>query len=254
MRDDALEYDLSTLVLADERWFEYCWAPRQTPASSPASTSARTVPRRCGAWPHRPDRDRRLHAKMEPESFDVISSTPYCGDRQGLCPTAGPARDGCSCWPLIWRSRDRRHDLAHPANPRLPRCGSASMGTGARNNWCAVTPESGRDTFCRDSSGSVAPGSSRGRHLLHRLSGCRPAVRRRARWADGPRGPRVPLHRRYPRSTEFFGPISYYGVDDVFARHVGTWWIGPSSARARAGEKHTFDWEFFPGTTTRPTE
>ena len=57
-----------------------------------------------------------------------------------------------------------------------------------------------------------------------------------------------------PAKTEFFGPISYYGVDDVFAR-LSSIIIDRAIDREEApGRLVTFDWEFFPGTTTRNDE
>ncbi|MDN6328749.1 MAG: substrate-binding domain-containing protein, partial [Brachybacterium sp.] len=57
-----------------------------------------------------------------------------------------------------------------------------------------------------------------------------------------------------PASTEFFGPISYYGVDDVFARLSAIIVDRAVDREGRPGSLHTFDWEFFPGTTTRETD
>src|SRR5699024_8673106 len=78
VRRDALPYELSTLVLADERWLEYL-----SGASADAAfiTSVDFVE-------DGPERVRRLNAatqtgivaftaQMEPDGFDVISSTPY---------------------------------------------------------------------------------------------------------------------------------------------------------------------------------
>ncbi|MDN6304019.1 MAG: LacI family transcriptional regulator, partial [Brachybacterium sp.] len=57
-----------------------------------------------------------------------------------------------------------------------------------------------------------------------------------------------------PASTEFFGPISYYGVDDVFARLSAIIVDRAVDREGRPGSLHTFDWEFFPGPTTRETD
>ena len=54
--------------------------------------------------------------------------------------------------------------------------------------------------------------------------------------------------------AELLGPISYYGVDDVFARLSRIIVDRAVDRQDRPGGLHTFDWDFFPGTTTRDTE
>jgi LacI family transcriptional regulator len=54
-----------------------------------------------------------------------------------------------------------------------------------------------------------------------------------------------------PTTSEFYGPISYYGVEDVFSRLAGILVDRAVDRTDRPGERHVFDWKFFPGTTTR---
>src|SRR5699024_7131830 len=54
VRADALPHALSTLILADERWYGYVSANAAACASLPASTSPTTGPRRCAGCPPAP--------------------------------------------------------------------------------------------------------------------------------------------------------------------------------------------------------
>src|SRR5699024_9452412 len=102
--------DLSTLVLADDRWFEYLMG---------ASADAALITSIDFA-PQGPERVRRLaaathtgivafSAQMEPEDFDVVSSTPISA--------IGRAYARLRARPC---ARPRRPPAAS-AHPRLPR-------------------------------------------------------------------------------------------------------------------------------------
>lgn len=57
-----------------------------------------------------------------------------------------------------------------------------------------------------------------------------------------------------PAEAELLGPISYYGVDDVFARLSGVVVDRAVERGDSPGRLHRFDWEYFPGTTTHDDE
>jgi hypothetical protein len=54
-----------------------------------------------------------------------------------------------------------------------------------------------------------------------------------------------------PAEAELLGPISYYGVDDVFVRLSAVVVERALEPEDGPGRLHRFDWEFFPGATTR---
>lgn len=252
VREDALEYDLSTLVLADERWSEYL---------SGASADAGFITS-VDFQEDRPEKVRRLAAavqtgivaftaKMEPEGFDVISSTPYCAIAKAyarlrarhetvhlLAPDLASRIPGTINHPRTLAFLDAAHEHGDEAPERLIR----------------LTPESGRDTYLSSMEWLVAPDRPR---AVICFTGYQAVALQFAAERLGlniPDDLEIIAIGDVPAESEYFGPISYYGVDDVFAR-ISAVVIDAARRRGeRAGEKHTFDWEFFPGATTHLDE
>lgn len=244
---DALVHDLSTLVLADDRWFEYLLG---------ASADAALITSIDFA-PDGPEKVRRLAAAtqsglvafsttMEPESFDVVSSSPV--------PAIGRAYRQL-------RERHARVQLLAPDFDERPGGALAHQRTRA---FLTAAEDLGDDA---SSLVHVVPAGSHDtyRAALDWLSGperpeaviCFTGYQAVALQLAAQRlGMRVPEDLEFlalgdvPASSEFFGPISYYGVDDVFARLSGILVDRALDRVGRPGQKHVFDWEFFPGTTT----
>lgn len=248
VREDALEHDLSTLVLADERWSEYL-----SGASADAGFITSVDFQEDG-----PEKVRRLAtavqtgivaftAKMDPEGFDVISSTPYRA---------------------IGRAYARlraRHETVHLLAPALttrvpgalthPRTlafldAARAHGDEEPERLLRLTPPSSRDTFLASLDWLVGPDRPR---AVVCFTGYQAMALQFAAERIGlsiPDDLEIIAIGDVPSESEYFGPISYYGVDDVFARIAA---VVIDAARRRGehpGQKHVFDWEFFPGITT----
>ena len=252
VREHALPHDLSTLVLADDRWFEYLMG---------ASADAALITSIDFA-PQGPERVRRLaaathtgivafSAQMEPEDFDVVSSTPISAigrayarlrarhDRvQLLAPDLSQRPGGTLAHPRTRAFLDAAHE----------------HGDGPAEQLVHIVPEGSHDTFLAGLDWLRGP--DRPRAVVCFTGYQAVALQMAAERA----GLRVPEDIEFlaigdiPASTEFFGPISYYGVDDVFARLAGIIVDRAVDREGRPGSLHTFDWEFFPGTTTRDTD
>jgi DNA-binding LacI/PurR family transcriptional regulator len=249
VREKALAHDLSTLVLADERWFEHLLG---------ASADAALLPG-IDVVEGGPSLVRRLAAStrtglvafstsMEPEDFDVVASCPNDAIRRAYTRLrARHARVRLLAPDLARRAGD---PLSHPRTRAFLEAARAH-GDEPSDSLVHLAPEGSRDTYLAAVEwlrGPDRPGAvlcSTGYQALA------------LQLAAGRMGIRVPDDLEFlaigdvPSHTEFFGPISYYGVDDVFAR-LSSIIVGRAVDRTdRPGVLHTFDWEFFPGTTTR---
>src|SRR5699024_8010829 len=179
VREHALPHDLSTLVLADDRWFEYLMGAS---ADAALITGIDFVPQG-------PERVRRLaastqtgivafSAQMESEDFDVVSSTPISAigrayarlrarhDRVQLLAPDLPQRPGGTL-PI------RAPALSSPPH--------ASTATTPRSGWCISSPRAATTPSSPGSSGSAA-------RTAPRRSSASPATRPSpCRWS--PSGP-----------------------------------------------------------------
>lgn len=248
VRDDALPHDLSTLVLADERWFEFLMG---------ASADAALITS-IDFDDQGPQQVRRLasatqtaiiafSARMEPENFDVVSSSPLTAIARAYA---------------LLRSRHDRVQLLAPdlsrrvggtlAHPRTAAFLDAARehGDDPAEELVHVVPEGSHDTFI--AGFDWLTGADRPEAVICFTGYQAVALQVAAERA----GIRVPDDLEFlsigdiPASSEFFGPISYYGVDDVFARLSGIIVDRAVDRENRPGSLYSFDWEFFPGTTT----
>ena len=252
VRRDALPHDLSTLVLADERWLEYL-----SGASADAAfiTSVDFVE-------DGPERVRRLNAatqtgivaftaQMEPDGFDVISSTPYLAVAQAY---------------RRLRSRHERVQLLAPhledrvcstlTHPRTQAFLEVAreLGEHRPEELVRMSPEGSRETY--RSSLEWLSGSDRPRAVICFTGYQAVALQFAAEQLglDIPGDLEIISIGDVPAESEYFDPISYYGVDDVFAR-ISSVVIDAARERGeRPGRLHAFDWQFFPGATTRDDE
>ncbi len=248
VREDALPKGCSTLVLTDPLWYEHLLGAEADAALLTA----------IDLEPDGPHRVRRLarrtrsglvafSARMEPEDFDVVSSSPV---------------------PAVHRAYSQlraRHERVHLLAPDLrswpggtlavPRAAAfldaaRSHGDGPAEDLVRLTPEGSRGTY--ESALDWLRGADRPSAVICYTGYQAVALRLAAERA----GVRVPEELELlaigdvPAEAELLGPISYYGVDDVFARLSAVVVDRAVEHGDRPGRLHCFDWEFFPGTTT----
>ena len=252
VREDALPHDLSTLILADERWFEYL---RGASADAALITSIDFID---GG----PELVRRLaastqtgivafSAQMDPESFDVVSSTPTAAIGRAYARLRAHHERVQLLAPDL--SRRAGGTLAHPRT-RAFLDAARQHGDAPAEQLVHIVPEGSHDTFLAGLDWLRGP--DRPEAVVCFTGYQAVALQVAAERA----GLRVPDDLEFlsigdiPASTEFYGPISYYGVDDVFARLSAIIVERALDREGRPGALHTFDWEFFPGTTTRETD
>ena len=247
VREDALPHDLSTLVLADERWVEYL-----SGASADAAfiTSVDFVE-------EGPERVHRLAAatqtgivaftaQMEPAGFDVISSTPYRAiahafarlrARHATVNLLAPELGGGS------------HTLSHPRALAFLDA-AREHGDPSPEKHVRITPIGARDTY--RSSLDWLSGPDRPEAVIcftgYQAVALQSAAERLG--MDVPGSLEIISIGDVPAESEYFDPISYYGVDDVFARISAVVVDAARHRGERQGELHTFEWQFFHGSTT----
>ncbi|MCG7310877.1 LacI family DNA-binding transcriptional regulator [Brachybacterium sp. ACRRE] len=247
VRDRALPQELSTLLLGDERWFEFlsgstfdCSCVTSVDVTPEGPEQVRHLARgQCGIV--------AFSERIEPERFDVISSS------------AQPAVHAA------YRRLRARHD-------------SVAFMTGR-----TIDPErrpyypSRAHAFL---DAAVEAGDARGGDLVHASGTDRQqSFEYSQRWLEGPDRPTAvicstgylalalqvaAMHAGIsvpddleiisigdvPADAQMLGPISYYGVQDVFARMADIIVGRALDREGTPGRLHRFDWEFFPGGTT----
>lgn len=249
VRSDALPHELSTLILADERWYEYL---QGASADSAFITSVDF-----GA--DGPEKVRRLAettssgivaftTQMEPENFDVISSSPLEAVRSA------------------YRKLRSRHDRVHLMMPyafdpasdvRVPRRAqvfldaAAEHGDGPPEQLVRPTLPGRRETYRASMEwlGGEDPPSA-----VVCFTGYQAVALQTAAQNLGvpvPDGLEIISIGDIPEEAQFYGPISYYGVTDVFER-ISEVVVGRALDRSEhPGRRHVFEWEFFAGDSTR---
>jgi DNA-binding LacI/PurR family transcriptional regulator len=248
VREDALPLGRSTLVLTDGRWYEHLLDARADAALLTGIDLEEDGP----------DRVRRLaertrsglvafSARMEPDGFDVVSSSPVPAVHQAYA-----------------RLR-ARHDAVHFLAPDLasrpggtfavPRAAAfleavTAHGDGPAESLVHLTPEGGRGTV--EAALELLRGPDRPGAVICYTGYQAVALQLAAERA----GLRVPDDLELlaigdvPAAAELLGPISYYGVDDVFARLSAVVVDRAVERGDRPGRLHTFEWDYFPGATT----
>ena len=252
VRSRALLEDLSTLILADERWYEYLQgasADSALIASIDFVDDGPELTRRLAA--HSQSGIVAFTAQMEPEGFDVISSAPYLAMREAY----GRLR--------------QRHDTVHLLAPLVPEVRQEARRRPRLESFLEVardhgdlpaerlvhaTGQGGRASYL--SSLEWLAGPDRPTAVIC-YTGYQAVALQRAAQRLGISSPddlEIISIGDVPEESLYFGPISYYGVADVFSR-IAEVVVGRAlDRRERAGELHTFAWEFFPGETSRDGE
>ncbi|MFC0672376.1 LacI family DNA-binding transcriptional regulator [Brachybacterium hainanense] len=244
----ALPRGLSTLTLADERWFEFlsgsphdCSFVTSVDFSESAADQVRQLSRGNGGIV-------AFSERIEPESFDVVCSSAE--------PAVAQAYDSL-------RARHDQVSFLTLPGPRLHHRGYGPSRVWAYRDAAAARGE--------DVSGLIrAPRDHSRREALQECTA----------WLLGPERPRavicataylalalqaaaarlgisVPEELEIiaigdvPEESQFLEPVSFYGVRDVFSRIAEIIVHRARVRRDEPGAKHEFTWEFFPGETTR---
>ena len=249
VRADALPHDLSTLILADERWYEYI-------SGNAADCAFLTS---IDFTDDGPEKVRRLSASshsglvafsatMEPERFDVIRSSPHRAVRDA------------------YRRLRARHDRVRLLAPdRLHLLGGTQVpqrtqtfldtarehGDGPAEDLVRTSLPGGRESYRASLEWLSAPERP---EAVICYTGYQAVALQAAAERLGLRQPddlEIISIGDVPAESQYYGSISYYGVQDVFVR-ISEVVVGRARDRSdRPGELHTFDWEFFAGDTTR---
>jgi DNA-binding LacI/PurR family transcriptional regulator len=246
VRGHALPHDLSTLVLADERWYEYLLGAS---ADAALVTSIDFVP-------DGPAQMRRLadatqtglvafSAQMEPEGFDVVASSPL--------PAIGRA----------YAHLRSRHERVHLLAPELDRPGgvrahprTAAFLEAARahgddgDDLVHLVPEGSHDTYRAAVDWLAGPDRPAAVVCFTGYQAVALQIAAERAGVSVPEDLEFVAIGDIPATSEFFGPISYYGVEEVFERLARILVDRAVDRSGRPGLKHVFDWSFFPGTTT----
>lgn len=248
VRSRALTHDLSTLVLTDERWFEYlsgtfpdCSFITSVDFHDEGAARVHALAERMAGGIV------AFSTLLEPDGFDVISSPP------------GPAIHAA------YAQLRSRHDVVH-----LLSTASVTATTVARPH---SRPAAFRDAVLEHGDGPledlflVSPGGSLETYrfstqVLQRTPRPTAIIASTGYQAVALQNAAHELGIRMPEDLEiisigdvpdraaYHGPVSYYGVRDVFTRMAEVI-VGRAVERAdRPGRLHQYTWEFFSGVTT----
>jgi DNA-binding LacI/PurR family transcriptional regulator len=247
VRSRALDNDLSTLILGDERWYEFLLGSAYDCSFITGADFVENGPDRIRMLSNSAARVVAFSETMEPERFDVISSSPL--------PAVHAAYD-------MLRARHERVMLL-----------TQSSATSENRPTYPSRTTAFFEAAERHGDGPLDS-------LVRRRGGGRAAVYKDAlEWLAGPEKPdavicstgyesvslqvaatkaglRVPEDLEIvsigdvPESAELLGPISYFGVQDVFDRIADVVITRALDHEGLPGEKYEFTWEFFEGETT----
>lgn len=248
VRSRALAHDLSTLVLADERWFDYLsgafpdcsFITGVDFTEGGAEKVHRLADSKAGGIV-------AFSTVLEPDGFDVISSSPapaisrayaQLRSRHDTVHFLAPTRIHVDARPPFF-SRARAFldaAIAHgdgPLESLIAHCAAGSQETyrfsldwlGGEDRPAAVIAQTGYQALALQNA-------------AHELGIRMPEDLEIISIGD------------VPERAMYHGPVSYYGVRDVFTRLADVI-VGRAVDRSdRPGELHDFQWEFFSGVTT----
>jgi DNA-binding LacI/PurR family transcriptional regulator len=249
VRARALPKDLSTLILGDERWFEFL--------SGSASDCAFVTG--IDVTPKGPDQVRHLargqggivafSERIEPERFDVIHSSPTSAVHAAY-DRLRARHDEVTLFTVHGLDPENRPDspsrgfdfldaaAAHGDGPGtdLVHVGGVDRqkAFGCALDWLASAD---RPTAVICSTGYMA--------LALQVAALHVGIR-------VPEDLEIISIGDVPPEAQMLGPVSYYGVQDVFERVAEVIMARALDREGAPGQLHRFDWEFFPGGTTRP--
>lgn len=248
VRSRALENDLSTLVLTDERWFEYL------SGTFPDCSFITSV----DFHDNGAEQVRMLAARMaggivafstvlEPDGFDVISSPP------GTAIHRAYARLRSRHESVHFLSTSAIDETTKPrphSRPAAFRDAALERGDGPLRELILVSPRGSLETYRYSLEmlrGSVHPTA------IIASTGYQAVALQNAAHELGLRMPEdleIISIGDVPERAMYHGPVSYYGVRDVFTRMADVI-VGRAMDRSdRPGRLHSFTWEFFSGVTT----
>lgn len=248
VRDRALPEDLSTLILADERWFEFlsgsafdCSLITGVDFTAEGPEHVRHLARGQGGIV-------AFSVRLEPERFDVISSSPLPAVRDAYRRLRARHQRVCL---LTGRPVDPGTRPDYPSRGHAFLDAAAEFGDGPGIDAVHVSGpdrQSVLEYACDWLAGSDRPTAvicSTGYEALAlQIAALRTGLR-------VPEDLELISIGDVPAEAQVLGSISYYGVEDVFARMADV-------ILARAVERHDspgrlcrFTWRFFPGSTTR---
>lgn len=248
VRELALPQSLATVVLADERWFEFLSGYASDCAFvTGADESLETL-----------EQVRRLaragveivafSEHLEPEGFDVVSSSPARAVEEAY--TLLSARHEIvsfySSVPLDAGERrlnpprgvtfiDAARAVGDEASARSVKVAGRGSGT-SLSSALAWLEGTDRPSAVVCSTGFLA--------LAMQAAAVRCGIR-------VPEDLEIISIGDVPREAQFLDPISYYGVEDVFARIARIIVDRATRPTGEPGRRHDFTWRLFPGSTTR---
>lgn len=247
VRDQALPQDLSTLILGDERWFEFL-------SGSAFDCSFVTS---IDFTPDGPDKVRHLargqggivafSVHLDPERFDVIHSSPV----QAVHAAYARLRARHDRVAMLSGSAITPGDRpTYPSRPVAFLDAAAEHGDGPHDLHAGGGDRQAAFEYAQAWLGSNTPPTA----VICSTGYLATALQIAALRA----GIRVPEDLEIisigdvPPDAQMLGPISYYGVQDVFSRMAEIIVDRALDREGTPGQLHRFDWEFFPGMTTLP--
>ncbi len=250
VRAAALPHDLSTLILADERWYEYLLS-----GVFPDCAFLTGIDGVDGA----PERVARLaqnlgggiiafSTSLEPAGFDVVASSELGAIAQA------------------YRMLRDRHEVVHflsphpvdfsrplraRSRPAAFLAAAREAGDGPPEKLLRTSEPGGRATYRTAVQWLQAPDAPTALIVQTGYQAVAVQVAVKKLGLRMPEDLELVSIGDVPEHSQFFEPISYFGVVDVFDR-LATIIVDRARDRSdREGRLHTFTWEFIPGATTR---
>lgn len=247
VRERALPHGLSTVVLADERWYEFLGGYASDCAFVTGAEVGQDGQARIGRLSRSGIRVVAFSTQLEPDGFDVVSSSSLQAARDAFdqLRTRHDRVDFLATSPIALddatpRSRgraflERSHEIDGPE--RLAPVRVTPQGHGRSLDACLEwlsSPERPSAVVCGTGYLALALQSA-----ALRLGIAVPEELEIIAIGD------------IPEEAMFLAPISYYGVQDVFGRIAQIVVDRAVSPLEGTGTRHVLDWQFFPGATTR---
>jgi DNA-binding LacI/PurR family transcriptional regulator len=247
VRDRALPEDLSTLILGDERWFEFL-------SGSAFDCSFVTS---IDFTPEGPEQVRHLargqsgivafSERIEPERFDVISSSALPAVHAAYQRLR--ARHESVAF-MSGREIDPERRPFFPSRAHVFLDAAAEAGDGPGIDLVHASGADRQQSF--EYSQAWLDGPDRPTAVICSTGYQALALQVAAMHAgiSVPEDLEIISIGDVPDDAQMLGPISYYGVQDVFARMADIILARALDREGTPGSLHRFDWEFFPGGTT----
>lgn len=247
VRARALPHELSTLILADERWFEFlsgssfdCSFVTGADLAEDGAEQIRHLARGHGGIV-------AFSERIEPERFDVISSSALPAVRDAYRRLRGRHATVAL---LTGRRIDPTARPPHPSRARAFLDAVEEYGDGPGMDAVHVggadrqsVLEYARGWLAGDTPPTAVVCSTGYEALALQVAAMHVGLR-------VPEDLEIVSIGDVPVEAEVLGPISYYGVEDVFDRMAGVILDRALDREGAPGRLHRFTWRFFPGATT----